>query len=238
MNLPTRAIPFDVLADDFDGDGFHDVVIFNEASDSLTVYRQRYITPHTNLFVDTAGDLPEPIVDPRHPPRYRLELPAGAFKAPTQVCILPGSHFPLPQAEAARRGTFLTIVTDPVRLMRETVQSELPCWLTLRLRGEFAGTHPVARGDSEAFAGHYELKVFRRDPTTGSGAAIPLSREEFARVPIGGGTGVRFPITQFGDYIVALERCRTSGCVRLDEHVRAKFTAEQGVTAPVRKQVK
>ena len=169
----------------------------------MSFLRQRFLQPHANHFYATpSGGLcptdPEPfptlIVEPRNPPRYQLELSEEPFTSPTQACLVPGAYFSLPQADAFKRGKFLINVTYAVTLLPEETKIESEAHLTLRLRDRLVV--PAVNAPER-------LRIFRKNPDTGEAEPLPLSREplvDFAR-----GKGVRFPITQFGTYVVALE---------------------------------
>jgi VCBS repeat protein len=184
--------PTALASGDFDGDGFPDLVVANINSNDVTYLHNRFHFPHPSSYLDP--DLPASIPDPRNPPRYKLEVPAGALAEPTQVCLVPGSTFDLPQGEAFGRKKYLLAVTDPVSILRETSTFAGPARLTLRLRD-----HDPALL-AEALAHPERLRVIRKDAGV---APAPIEIVDFGKAK-----GVAFPVTHFGAYVVALEKDR------------------------------
>jgi hypothetical protein len=64
--------------------------------------RSRTSVPDVDGIEPSAASISS-LLDPRKPARYRLDLSPGAFDSPTQVCLVPGPVFELPQGEASRR---------------------------------------------------------------------------------------------------------------------------------------
>jgi hypothetical protein len=187
--------PAALLAGDFDGDGFQEVLAANSRAASVTSYRRLYLTPHASRAVDpAAGPDVHEILDPRSPPRYRLELPAAALSGPQAVCLIPGPSFELPQEEAFARQAYYRAASDPVTLLREdTVLGPAGARLVLRLRS------PAADLDRA------RLHVFRRDPQNGRGVRQDV---EIEVIEFEDGLGAAFPIAAFGSYMAALEEER------------------------------
>ena len=197
--------PRALASGDVDGDGFADVVSANFVSNDVSYLRQRFLLGHANHFFDPEKplQLPSIIQEPRNPPRYKLELPEAPFAAPTQVCLVPGPIFELPQAEVFGRDRFLVNVTLPVSLLRESTEIQGEAWLTLRLRD-----HDPDLLD-EVMLHPENLRVLRKDSDTGVGVnqQVNVGLVEFddSRPD---NPAVRFSITRFGSYVVALERER------------------------------
>jgi hypothetical protein len=192
--------PVTMVTGDYNGDGFLDVAVANQNSGNVTYLRQRYFVAHANLVIPPSGTI-TPVLDPRNPACYRLEVPARALQRATQVCIIPGPHLELPQGEAFDRGRYLTVVADPVRVLREGTLLRSPARLTLRLRDHDAAllALDLERPD--------RLRVFE-----GTGAEAledtGLRPDEIEIVDFGRGMGVSFPIDRFATYVVAFERDR------------------------------
>lgn len=218
--------PKALASGDFDGDGFSDLVVANFGSNNVTYFRQRYLFPHASAIVSrsapgyhldvTGGVFPAPtgmekavsfaerwgglrLLEPRLPPRYQLELSRVSVRAPTQVCVIPGTTFDLPQGEAFQRAKYLLNVTDPVCLLRETTELAAPGRLTLRLRD-----HDPALFE-EALNNRKRLRVLRKNPSSGMGESMHTAPRI---VSFHGGRGVTFPVWRFGSYVVAIERAR------------------------------
>lgn len=218
---------------DYGGDGFTDVLVANSGSNTVTYLRQRYLLPHASRIVGSPGyhleapvgslALPAPpagmapaddvvgrvslargvvLLDPRMPPRYRLVLPPGAFASPTQVCVVPGPVVELPQGEAFQRDppAFLTAVTEPVTVLEESRQISRPAELTLRLLDH----------DEELFALAQNplcLRVLRKREASAMSVITDCIPDPDI-VDFGAGKGVRFSLSRFGTYVMALERER------------------------------
>jgi hypothetical protein len=193
--------PTALAVGDYDGDGFLDAAVANKGSNDVTFLRQLYLQPHVNRLL---GGVSAPaasggLVDPRDPPRYRLELSPDSFGEATRVSLVPGPSFGLPQAEAFRRGTYVVQVTDPVTLLPETTVIDGEAHLTLRLRSADADVLEAALAFPE------RLRVFRRKENTGVGEEPPETRVELSVVDFEWGDGVRFSIGRFGSYVAAVE---------------------------------
>ncbi|MBI4601919.1 MAG: VCBS repeat-containing protein [Planctomycetes bacterium] len=191
---------------DQDGDGLLDAVVASLAEDKVALLRQRYLVPHANRVVEPGATPREELcfLDPRRPPRYRLELPEGAFSSPTQVCIMPAPLFDLPRRSAPEES--LTVVTDTVAVLKERTELNAPAKLTLRLRDTESGLPAdvlKACEDLEAC-----LRVFRKDPDQEVGIALQLQAGQLKLVELEGGQGVELPISRFGTYVVALKGLR------------------------------
>jgi hypothetical protein len=188
--IPASAGRKALAAEDLDGDGRLDLFVANESSEEIVWFRQRYFTPHANLFVDASSlDAPLELLDPRNPARYRLELPAGTFGEPAQVCLVPGPVFELPAppgGESAARAA----VTGFVTVLPEKAGTSKPAVLTLRLRD------PSAPPEDSV------LRVFRKDPESGRALDAGVSPASVRVVDFAGGKGIAFPITRFGSYVV------------------------------------
>ncbi len=184
------------------------MAVINEESDSVTTLRQRFLTPHVNILLDgsSSAGSQEPLVleDPRRPVRYRLSFGAGAFDIPMQVSVVPGPHFDIAQGEAHDRGAFLTVVTDPVALLREGTPIRNGGTLTLRLRDQGRYSELLEAALREPA----RLRVLRKNSETGIGEDMGLNLGPGAIVEFDGGKGVVFPIDSFGVYLVAFERDR------------------------------
>jgi len=198
-------VPSPLVSGDFDGDGFADVLVSNTSSDKVTYLRQRFLLGHANYLFDSGNPsaFQTLIREPRNPARFQLELPEEPFTAPTQVCLVPGPVFELPQAEAFGRGRFLVNVTVPVTLLRELTEIQGEAWLTLRLRD----VDPALL--DEVMRHPENLRVFRKDSETSVGVDQQVTTElvEFDTAR-SDNPAVRFLITRFGSYVVALERER------------------------------
>jgi hypothetical protein len=190
--------PEALTSGDYNGDGFLDVAVANQDSDNVTYLRQRYFVVHANLVLGPSGTI-TPVLDPRNPARYRLDVPARAFQRATQVCIIPGPHLELPQGEAFDRGRYLTVVADPVRLLREGTPLRAPARLTLRLRDHDAALLALVLERPD------RLRVF-----AATGAEVlddtGLRPDEIEVVDFERGKGVSFPMDRFATYVVAFER--------------------------------
>lgn len=125
-----------------------------------------------------------------------MDLEEAIFASPTQVCLVPGPVFGLPQGEAFGRGAFLVAVTDWATILRETTEIPGAAKLTLRAR------------DGEHLGEPGRLRVFRKDPGTGIGVDAGLVQDEIQVVDFEKGKAASFPITRFGSYVVAIERPR------------------------------
>ena len=191
----------------YDGDGFPDLAVANPERDGVLLFRQRYLTHHANQRIDVPDDRATPtvLIDPRSPPRYRLQLPVGvefepeSSASPGQVCILPAPVFPLPRRElpATDVSTNLEVITDAVTILREDSRIDSPALLTLRIRKPSEDSLvDTARTGS--------LHVFRKDPVTGHGTRLETYGAPEV-VEFGGGKAVSFPVDCFGTYLVALE---------------------------------
>lgn len=179
--------------------------------DTVSLLRSRNVTTRFNRFFQ--GDEPATACeDPRRPARYRLYLPAEPFPGPTQVAIGPATAFePAPEArkDAAARGRYLALVTEPAALLRDGVvlpnEPGRETMLTLRLSERDPDLLAVVRADPE------RLRVFRRDPTTGWGVALDLAvKPRLVDFQTGaeGDSAVTFPIPSFATYVVAVESDR------------------------------
>jgi hypothetical protein len=151
-----------------------------------------------NVFIDPEppGGISPPLLDPRRPPQYGLDLPSAAHSSPVQLCMVPGPTFTFPQGTAFQRGKYLLAATDPVTLMRESQALAQPATLTLRLR------------DQEILPDPAELRVLRKNPDTGIGVDLGIPSGQIKLVDLEKGKGVSFPITRFGTYVVARESGR------------------------------
>ena len=183
---------------DYDGDGFLDVVVAAGESATITYFRGRFLNSHANTLVDPEGRAT--LADPRFPPRYCLELPAGAFPSVTQVCLVPRIPFELPQAEAAERGKYLRVVADPVAILRETTRIQGSARLTLRLRNDSPPSLET-------------LRIFHKFPQAEREVIEELEPEDVEIVRLqedtpGEGHGVSFSICRFGTYLVVMESDR------------------------------
>lgn len=190
-----------LVGGDFDGDGFSDVVAAYDTSHDLNFLRQLFLQPHENeLFDPEAPDtFRRTLIEPRSPPRYRLELPSAPFAVETQVCLTVGSSFPLPQGKVFKECKVLINVTRAVALSHEETMlggANGATHLTVRVREEML---------QEVLAAPERLRVVRKNPQTGEGEINALSTDGIERIDFAGGTGVRFPIQSFGGYTVALE---------------------------------
>jgi hypothetical protein len=209
--------PLESLASgDFDGDNRIDLAVSKPAEDSVAILYQRYLTPHASAFLpapasDDPPPLPPRLIEPptaRGPSRYRLELPERPFDDDTQVCIIPEPSFPLPHGDAYARGRSLRNVTDTFALLREGTRlrdGADDATLTLRLRAD-AGADIHELKD--------RLRVVRKDPSTGLGVLLdPVQKPLLDKFEISDAVpnAVRFPIRDFGVYVVALERDRAEG---------------------------
>jgi hypothetical protein len=159
----------------------------------VTSYRRVYLTAHASREVDpAAGPYVHEILDPRSPPRYRLELPAAALE-PQTVCLIPGPPFDLPQEAAFARGVYYRAASEPVTLLREDAVLGPGARLVLRLRCP------------APYLDRARLHVFRRDPESGQGVRQDV---EIEIVEFEDNRGAAFPIAAFGSYMVALEEER------------------------------
>jgi hypothetical protein len=188
-----------LLSGDCDGDGLLDLVVLSQASGAMTHYRQRYLTPHPGRILDPGAPAPALLSDPRGPARYAIELPPNAFAEPTQVTLVPGPIFELPQAEYARRGKYLIALTEPVTVLLDSTVIPGGARLTLRL-----GDHDPALPD-EARSDPGRIRVIRRGQ---SGAGETLEGIAVQVLEFRDGHGISFPISAFGSYVAALERTR------------------------------
>jgi hypothetical protein len=200
--LPTGEGPTAIASGDFDRDGFADLAVVNNLSSSVSYYRQNVLVPHPSAWADPGKpeDWPVTLLDPRSPPRYRLELPRGSLRAPAQICLVPAEVFRLPPSPGAR----FAVVTEAVTVLRESLELDAQAWLTLRLRGGDAALleEVLQVADTEP----RKLQVFRDDPAMG--AAERVEAQGFEIVDFASGKGVAFPIRRFGTYVVGLERSR------------------------------
>jgi hypothetical protein len=164
--------------------------------------------PHANRLYDplAAADFPRPLLEPRNPPGYALELPPAPFAQPTQVCILRRVLIPLPQAKAAGRDRALRAVTPCVGVFREDTMILGTAVLTLRL---FDHDPALVDAVCNAFRDAPErLRVFRRNTVTDAAEPVRLATDALQVLDFARGKGVAFPITRFGTYVVALEQDR------------------------------
>lgn len=185
--LAAGTAPRALLRGAFGGLGLDDALVVNSVSGTVGLFRQRYLIPHATLLVETAGPPPPPLVDPRNPARYRLELPGSAFSDSTQVTVIPGSA-ELWQGLSSGGKSFRPL-SDPVSILPEGAAPQGGAWLLLRLR------EPSALAPSP--------RVFHRASTMAAVGALDLPVEvvEFEK-----GTAARFRISNFGSYLVASER--------------------------------
>lgn len=183
---------------DVDRDGLPDLVVANSVSGTLSLFPSRFRVPHANRLVEPDQETGVILVDPRGPPRYRLELPPGVFRSRTrvtQVCIVPWPLFELPQGDPFKRESFLTAVTDCVAILREDTEITGHATLTLRLRDQLL---------EDALARPEALHVFRQDDDQEvTQPRVPVEIGDFAT-----GKGISFIVDRFGRYVVALERSR------------------------------
>jgi len=197
--LPVGAMPCALSSADYDGDGFSDIVVANNGSANVTYLRQRVLTPHANAFFAGSGsdsddcaestDATPPLLDPRHPAGYRLDISGAPFSVATQVAILPAPLFSLDERRCRP-------VTGAVRLLPEGVAIGPSATLTLRLLDHDEDLFEMARQHPE------RLRVFLHMP--GEVAGTPVDAE-IEPSDFEGGMGVAFPIVRSGCYLVALE---------------------------------
>jgi VCBS repeat protein len=205
--VPSGDGPQALTSGDYDGDGFPDVVVGNGGPSTFTpslLYFRQGFTHHLNSLLDpsVAAQFPASLTDPRNPPRFKLEIPQDALDGPTQVCLVPGPVFELPQGEAFGRKKYLLAVTDPMSIYRETTELAAPARLTLRLRDQ----DPELLAEALAHRGN--LRVIRKDPATGKGADSGIAPSQIEIVDFARGQGAAFPVTRFGGYVLALEKDR------------------------------
>ena len=200
------ANPATLLLTDVTGDGKKDVVVGNRDSTipSLTILQQIDFSPRRTTRIAPSPDTPEPLEDFRSPPRFRLELPPNAFTAPTPVSILLTPTFDLPHGGAFERGRYLTVVTQPVRILRATTEVSAPAHLTLLLRDRYPFDDDKLL--EQILENPERLRVIRLDEETGRGVALDVPAADLEIVELGEGTGARFPVERFGSYTVVYER--------------------------------
>lgn len=187
---------------DLTADGVPDLALSNATG--VTIFQQRYFSPHTTVLVEPSADTPGPLVDFRTPPRYRLELPPDAFEAATPVSVILTPTFDLPHREARERGRYLTVVAQPVRILRATTELSAPARLTLLLRDKY----PFEADDlfPEILEHPEYLRVIRLNEETDTGVPLEIPATDLDIVELDEGTGVRFPIRRFGSYTMVYER--------------------------------
>ena len=198
--------PTALLVTDLTGDGKKDVVVGNRhATDpSVTILQQIDFSPRRTARIEPSPDVPAPLVDFRSPPRFRFELPPNAFESPTPVSIVLTPTFDLPHRQAREQNQYLTVVAQPVRILRATTEVSAPAHLTLLLRDRYPFDDDKL---FEQILEHPEhLHVVRLDEETGRGVALDVPAADLDIVELGEGTGVRFPVRRFGSYTVVYER--------------------------------
>jgi hypothetical protein len=187
---------------DFNRDGLQDLLLANEIPGTVTFFRQRTLVHHVNRVVgpDELASAPVTLLDPRSPPRYRLDLTQGVVDSPIQACLVPGAVFELPPARSG--ADFIhALLTDPVIVLRDSTELPVEGTLTLRIRD----SRQAVAGDPKNLE---RIRVFRRDARTGRGEDLGLIGGEIRFVDFSRGKGIKFPIRRFGAYVVALERSR------------------------------
>jgi hypothetical protein len=194
-DLPV-ALPIDLALEDATGDGFDDAIFLTQGG--VTCFRQKVSVSHAGAVLGP-GASPEPLLDPRSPGRYRLEVPVEALPVRTTVACAPALALEIPQGErleASGRGRCLIFVTDAIGILREETTLEAPASLTLRVREALA---------DQVLASPGRLRLFRRDVLSGLAADEGVPPERFTIADFERSKGVSFPISRFGTYAVALE---------------------------------
>jgi hypothetical protein len=198
IEIPIASDPSRLIAADLDGNGVPDVVAgTGTRQGDLSFFPGRYVVRHASARFDPTTEVDAVLVDPRSPSRYRLELPAGALSSPLEVAVVPAPSWPLPQALAAACGRRLRAVTHAAAILPAGTDAK-DVALTLLVR-DVPGLDAVVESEPE------RLRVFRL------GAGGESERVDAAAEVVdftSGGVsrlGVRFAVTGFASYVVALE---------------------------------